>query len=76
MIGKVQSPQQIIAMENGEKFEKDQVEIPGVEIKKRYNRGRDLWTTLVKNRDRAGGKADGKACGNLCDDGSSQSGGA
>ena len=37
-----------LAMENGEKFEKDQVEIPGVEIKKRYNRGRELWTTLVK----------------------------
>lgn len=37
-----------LAMENGEKFEKDRVEIPGVEIKKRYNRGRELWTTLVK----------------------------
>lgn len=37
-----------LAMENGEKFEKDRVEIPGVEIKKRYNSGKELWTTLVK----------------------------
>lgn len=37
-----------LAMENGEKFEKDRVEIPGVEIRKRYNHTRELWTTLVK----------------------------
>lgn len=37
-----------LAMENGEKFEKDHVEIPGVKIHKHYDKKKELRTTLVK----------------------------
>ncbi|WP_230397889.1 GPR endopeptidase [Novisyntrophococcus fermenticellae] len=37
-----------LAMENGEKYEKDNVEIQGVTIKKHYNKVKDIHTTLVK----------------------------
>lgn len=37
-----------LAMENGEKYEKDNIEIPGVQIRKHYNRVKDIHTTLVK----------------------------
>ena len=37
-----------LAMENGEKYEKDNIEIPGVRIRKHYNKVKDVRTTLVK----------------------------
>lgn len=37
-----------LAMENGEKYEKDNIEIPGVRIRKHYNKIKDIRTTLVK----------------------------
>lgn len=37
-----------LAMENGEKYEKDNVEIQGVRIKKHYNKVKDIHTTLIK----------------------------
>ena len=45
-----------LAMENGEKYEKDNVEISGVVIRKRYDEKRDIHTTVVKIESEHGAK--------------------
>ena len=37
-----------LAMENGEKYEKDQVEIPGVIIRRKEDKEKEIYTTLVE----------------------------
>ena len=45
-----------LAMENGEKYEKDNVEISGVVIHKSYNQEKDIRTTVVKIESEHGAK--------------------
>ena len=45
-----------LAMENGEKYEKDKVEISGVVIHKSYNQEKDIRTTVVKIESEHGAK--------------------
>ena len=45
-----------LAMENGEKYEKDNVEISGVVIRKSYDRKKDIHTTVVKIESEYGAK--------------------
>lgn len=46
-----------LAVENGEKFERDNVELEGVALKREYDRERDIRTTRVEIRTEAGAKA-------------------
>ncbi|MCI5649386.1 MAG: GPR endopeptidase [Fusicatenibacter sp.] len=45
-----------LAMENGEKYEKDDVELSGVVIRKDYNREKDVHTTYVQIQTEHGAK--------------------
>ena len=45
-----------LAMENGEKYEKDDVEISGVVIRKNYDQEKDIHTTVVKIETEHGAK--------------------
>ena len=45
-----------LAMENGEKYEKDNVEISGVVIHKSYTQEKDIRTTVVKIESEHGAK--------------------
>ena len=52
-----------LAVENGEKFEKDQVELSGVVIRRRENREKEIFTTVVKIESESGARAMGKPRG-------------
>ena len=49
-----------LALENGEKFEKDHVEIAGVVIRRQEDREREIVTTVVKIESESGARAMGK----------------
>ena len=53
-------------MENQEKFERDHVEISGVEIEKKKRKA-EIQTTNCENHIGAGCKNDGKAERDVCD---------
>ncbi len=52
-----------LALENGEKFQKDQVEISGVVIRRQEDPEREITTTLVKIESESGARAMGKPQG-------------
>lgn len=52
-----------LALENGEKFQKDQVEISGVVIRRQEDPEREITTTLVKIESESGARAMGKPRG-------------
>ena len=52
-----------LALENGEKFEKDHVEIAGVVIRRQEDREREIVTTVVKIESESGARAMGKPQG-------------
>ncbi len=52
-----------LALENGEKFQKDQVEISGVVIRRQEDRKKEIVTTVVKIESESGARAMGKPQG-------------
>ena len=66
MIGKYRMRTDL-AMENQEKFERDHVEISGVEIEKKKRKA-EIQTTIVKITSEQGAKMMGKAERDVCDD--------
>ncbi|MFR0848331.1 MAG: hypothetical protein ACLSG9_10560 [Eubacterium sp.] len=58
-----------LALEVQEQFEENQVEVPGVVLRKKRSADGKVLTTFVEILDKEGEKGYGEAGGDLCDDG-------